>query len=111
MAIKLVISNRLKFKVRGTIKDEAGIDQPFDFSLICARLDTDQIQTKIKSDSEVSVLDFMVDVIEDWSGVRDEEDQPLAYSEENFRRLCKIAGVGMVAYRTYMAEVGAKEKN
>jgi hypothetical protein len=57
------------------------------------------------------VADFMLEVIEDWQGVRDADDQPMQFTEAAWRQLCKIPGVSLVAFRTYLAEVGAKEKN
>lgn len=111
MGIKIVISNTVRFKVKGTIKDEAGTDQPFDFSLTCMRLDSDQIQAKLRSESDTSVIDFLADVVEDWSGVKDADDKPLPYSEESLRALCRIPGIASLAFRTYLLEVGAKEKN
>ncbi|MCA3303794.1 MAG: hypothetical protein INF98_16690 [Roseomonas sp.] len=111
MSIKIVVSNLVKFKVKGTIKDEAGTDQPFDFHLTCRRLDEDQIKTKLADNSETSVTDFMLEVIEQWQGVRDAEDKPMDFTEAAWRQLCKIRGVSLVAFRTYLAEVGAKEKN
>lgn len=110
MAIKIVVSPTLKFKVRGTIKDEAGVDQPFDFHLIARRLDADQIQSKLR-EGETSVVDFMVDVIDDWAGVKDADDRALPYSEAAYRELAKIPGVAQVAFRSYLTESGAKEKN
>ena len=87
MAIKIIVSNKLKFKVKGTIKDEEGRDQPFDFTLTCTRLDQDQIKAKLGPNADdTSVVDFMLE-------------------------LCRIPGVSVVAFRTYLAEVGAKEKN
>lgn len=111
MAIKIVVSNTVKFKVKGTIKDEAGVDQPFDFWLTCTRLDSDQIQAKLRGESEASVTDFLVDVVEDWSGVKDADDKSIPYSEEALRQLCRITGVAALTFRTYLSEVGAKEKN
>lgn len=111
MAIKIVISNTVRFKVKGTIKDESGVDQPFDFSLTCMRLDSEQIQSKLRSESDASVVDFLVDVVEDWSGVRDADDKPLPFTEDNLRALCRIPGIASLIFRTYLIEVGAKEKN
>ena len=111
MSIKIVVSNLVKFKVRGTIKDEAGTDQPFDFHLTCRRLDADQIKTKLADSSETSVADFLLEVIEGWSGVRDADDKPMDFSDGAWRQLCKIPGVAIVAFRVYLSEVGAKEKN
>ena len=111
MAIKIVISNTVRFKFKGTIKDEAGTDQPFDFSLTCMRLDSEQIQAKLRGESDASVTDFLVDVVEDWSGVKDADDKALPYSEDKLRALCRIPGIASLAFRTYLLEVGAKEKN
>ena len=111
MSIKIVVSNTVAFSVKGTINDSAGIAQPFSFKLTCLRLEQEQITNKLKADSESSTVDFLVDVVEDWSGVRDADDKPVSYSEEALRQLCKISGVSAVAFHAYLAEVGAKAKN
>lgn len=111
MAIKIVISDTVGIKVKGTINDAAGVPQPFDFNLTCTRLDADQISAKLKSESEASITDFLADIIQGWSAVRDADEKPLPYTEQNMRQLCKIPGVANLAFRTYLAEVGAKEKN
>lgn len=112
MAIKIVVTPRVKFKVRGTIKDDAGTDQPFDFSLTCKRLDTDAWQAKLRERGDASVSEFMLEVVEDWAGVKDADDRPLAWSEDAWRDLCRqVPGVAMLSYRTYLVEAGAKEKN
>ena len=111
MAIKITISDTVGFKVKGAINDAAGVPQSFDFNLTACRLDADQIQTKLKTESEASITDFLADVIEGWSGVRGADDKPLDYTEANLRALCKIPGLAGLAFRTYLAEVGAKEKN
>ncbi|MFZ2309598.1 MAG: hypothetical protein WAW73_19620 [Rhodoferax sp.] len=111
MAIKIVVSDTVGIKVKGSINDAAGVPQAFDFGLTCKRLDVDQIQAKIKAESDASYTDFMVDVVTGWSAVRDADDKPEPYSEESFRQLCKIPGVAALSFRTYLNEVGAKEKN
>ncbi len=111
MAIKITVSNTVAFNVKGTINDQTGIPQPFSFKLTCIRLEQEQITNKIKSDTDSSIVEFLADVVEDWSGVRDEEDKPLPYSEDALRKLCKISGVSAVAFHTYLSEVGAKAKN
>ena len=110
MAIRIVVSPTVKFKVRGTLKGATGQDEPFDFSLTCRRLDTETISDRVR-DAETSVVDFMLSVIEDWAGVKDGNDQPLAFSEAAYRDLCKIPGIAQVAFRQYLSENGAKEKN
>jgi hypothetical protein len=111
MAIKIVLSNTVGFKVKGVTNDEKGIPQPFHFNLTCVRLDTDQIQEKLKAEDEASFTDFMADVIEDWHGVRDGDDKPLPYSEANLRLLLRQAGLAKLTFKTYFDEAGAKEKN
>jgi len=97
--------------VRGTFKDDAGVDQPFDFSLTCRRLDADAWQAKIRDRGDASITEFMLEVIEDWAGVKDPDDKPLAWSDDAWRALCLLPGVAMLSYRTYLAEAGAKEEN
>jgi hypothetical protein len=75
------------------------------------RLDSEQIQAKLRSESDASVIDFLADVVEDWSGVKDADDKPLPFNEDNLRALCRIPGIASLAFRTYLLEVGAKEKN
>ena len=111
MAIKIVVSDTVGIKVKGTINDPAGVPQPFDFSLTCTRLDAEQIQAKLKEESEASLTDFLADIVLGWSGVQDFDGKPTAYDVATLRQLCKIPGVAALAFRTYLAESGAKEKN
>ena len=111
MSIKIVVSNTVGFTVKGVINDAAGVPQPFSFKLIAARRESEQIQTRLKADGESTLIDFLSDIIEDWSGVRDADDKAIPYSVDALRQLCAIPGVAAVAFRTYIAEVGAKEKN
>lgn len=109
MAIKIVVSDIVGFKVKGTINDEAGVAQPFTFGLTCTRLDQEQISEKLRT--ETPIVEFLVGIVLGWSDVKDDADKPLPFSEESLRALFKIPGVSGVAFRTYLAEVGAKEKN
>lgn len=111
MAIKIVISDTVGIKVKGAINDAAGNPQAFSFGLTCTRLDADKIKDKLETESEATITDFLVSVAHGWSDVRDEDDKPLPFSETELRKLCKIPGVAGIAFRTYLAEVGAKEKN
>jgi hypothetical protein len=111
MAIKITVSDTVGIKVRGTINNEAAVPQPFDFGLTCKRLDADQIRAELASGEEASLADFLVKVAHGWSGVKGDDDKPLEFSEGSLRELCKIPGVAAVAFRTYLSEVGAKEKN
>ena len=111
MAIRLVISDTVKFNVKGVIRDANGSDQPFNFALTCIRLDTEAIQAKLKAEEDALLVDFFADIIEDWSGVRDAEDKPAPYNHENLRALFKVPGIAALTFRTYLIEVGAREKN
>ena len=109
MSINIVVSDIVGINVKGTINNEDGAAKPFDFSLVCTRLDTDAIGERVKSDG--SITDFLAEVTLDWKGVKGPDGAPVPYAEEALRKLCKIPGVAHVAYRAYLVEVGAKEKN
>lgn len=111
MAISIVVSDTVGIKVTGSINNASGTPVPFNFHLICTRLDADQIQEKLKTESDASLIDFLADITTGWSGVKDADDTFLDYSESNLRRLCKLPGIAGIAFRTYLAEAGAKEKN
>lgn len=109
MAIKITVSNKVGFKVKGSINNEAGVAEPFEFSVIADRLTTEEIQ--LISQGSDSLIDFLASVITDWKGVKDEDGAPVPYSEDALRQLCKIPGAAGVIFSTYFAEAGAKAKN
>jgi len=111
MAIKLIVSDTVKFQVKGVIRNASGTDEPFNFSLICKRLNAEEIQARFRADEETLIVEFFAGIVEDWSGVRDAEDKPAPYNVENLRALFKLPGIAALAFRTYMAECGAREKN
>jgi hypothetical protein len=43
--------------------------------------------------------------------VRGADDKPLPYNLENLRALFRLPGLAALTFRTYLIEVGAKEKN
>ncbi len=111
MAINIIVSDTVQFKVKGTINDAAGIAQPFDFKLVCTRMDADTLDARVKANSDETFADFLADVVEDWSGVKDADNKAIPYSTDALAQLCKIAGVARVAWIAYLTEVGAKAKN
>jgi hypothetical protein len=111
MSIQTYIEDKVGFKVKGTYNTASGIAKPFDFGLTCHRLDTDELKDKLENQSETSIVDFLVSIVIDWSGVLDATNKPTPYSEAELRSLCKIPGVAGIAFHTYLAEVGAKAKN
>ena len=112
MSINIEVADKVKIKITGSIRNASGVDEKFDFWLICMRLDTDAIQDRLGEDADKSgsVVDFLADVVEDWSGVKSGNDS-IPYSEANLRSLCKIPGVSGLAFKTYLDEIGAKAKN
>ncbi len=110
MAIKLVVSNTVAFKVKGSINDAAGVPQPFDFSLTCERLDHDRINAVVQ-DNNGLMADFMKQVTRDWSGVKDEDGKAMEFSEDGFAQLMRIHGMSGLCFHAYMQESGAKPKN
>lgn len=111
MSISIVVDNKVKFKVKGTIKNGEGVDKPFDFDLVCKRLDADEIQAKRSEDGGFVFVDFMSDLIEGWSGVKDGAGAPVPFSADAWAGLAKIPGVAALAFHAYLRENGAKEKN
>jgi hypothetical protein len=111
MAIKITISNKVKFKVDGTIKDAEGVDQPFNFSLTCKRLDSEELTKRFADADGSTLLAFLQEVTTDWASVNDDDGQPMPYSAEALSSLLRIPGLAMLVYTKYMTEIGAKAKN
>lgn len=111
MAIKITVSNKVKFKVEGKLKGESGADEAFSFTLVCRRLDVDGLDERITQGGDAKVVDFLIDVTDDWLDVKDEAGKPVAYSEDAMRELCKIPGLAVLMFQTYLREVSAKAKN
>ena len=102
-------SNVLKFKVKGTVKDGAGVDQAFAFDLEATRINQDDAQAIINSGEKT--VDIMADLVTGWTGVKD-GTSTIEYSADNFRALCReYPGLSNLIFSTYFGEVGAKAKN
>lgn len=112
MAIKIQVANKVGVIVKGKYPDEKGAQQSFDFKLICNRLSDEAFAAKVAGVAEgTSAVDFMIDEIEDWEGVKDEDGNKVEYSPAAYRQLCEIPGVAMLAFVAYRDERGAKAKN
>jgi hypothetical protein len=109
MAIKITVSNRVKFNVEGTLKDEEGKDNAFKFGLLCNRITAEQHRERTKGD--INFVDFFVEEATDWFDVKDADNKPLEFNEANLRQLLDMPGLAALAYFTYMRETGAKQKN
>ncbi|QTW18185.1 hypothetical protein [Comamonas kerstersii] len=109
MAIKIVLSNLVKFRVRGEINDENGNKQAVDFSLTCERHPADE-WPKIFVEGEKLSQGF-AKITKDWGDVLDEKGQPVPYSAEALDQLFSIPGVAQLTYVAYATESGVKAKN
>lgn len=111
MAIKLLIDDLVKFTVKGEFSDRNGKAQPFSFTLTCDRLDAEAVDAIIQSQDGRKLSDFFAEITHDWTGVKDADDKAMDYSPEALEKLFKLPGVPGLAFRRYLAEIGAKEKN
>lgn len=117
MAISIVVSDTVRFKVAGYINNEQGVPQPFDFKLTAQRIkDTEAVQNYWRDmvangDSISQVTDAMLPYIKGWSGVKDEGGQELPFTEDSFRALMRLPGLALLTNAAFLRECGAKEKN
>lgn len=110
MTIRIAVSNKVKFPVKGTFKDENGIDQPFDFTLTCKRFSTSEEFDQFIAGKKTTAV--LCELTEDWSGVKAPEGGPdLPYSVEMLQQLLALPGMHHLVYMTYLAEAGARAKN
>lgn len=111
MPIKITVSDRLRFKVAGTITNEAGVRQAFDFALLAKRLEADVLRERLAPGSTELLGDFMTSIVDGWAGVRDDDGADLPFSADAFAQLLRIPGLGAMAMEAYVLEVGARAKN
>lgn len=136
MAIRFKVAQTLRLKVEGKQQDEQGDDQLFDFVLIGHRLqDAHEVQALhdvqkliAAAGSRTPVTDALlyiyaadgkpverdgkpVERFTNWSGVDDENGQPLPFTTERLRALLNRPGLATLVFWSYVRESGAKEKN
>lgn len=120
MSIKITIADKVGFAVKGSINDADGKEQPFDFTLTAKRLSEDELSAAqkqlvddaAKTGNHSAIADKLAEIVTNWGGVRDDADAPLAYSVPLLQALLKShRGLGLLIWRTYQAESGAREKN
>lgn len=117
MALNIVISPSVRFKVAGSITTEDGKDAPFDFWLTAERLkDTAEVQGYLDSikDADPSartpVTDALALRITGWDGVKS-GSQAVDFSDASLRALLNMPGMALLVHSRYLRECGAKEKN
>lgn len=111
MAINLVIDDKVTFKVKGTETDSKGITVPFDFSLTAIRLDQADMDARRSDNGDQKFDEFLLDVVQDWSGVFDDNKKQVPFDRELFKRLMQRAGLAVMAFRAYVSAIAVKEKN
>ena len=109
MAIKLVLSALVKFSIKGEINDEKGNKQPVEFTLTCERRAADAWKEVFPEGEKLSK--GFAAITKDWSGVLDEDGNPVPYSPEALDQLFALPGVPQLAYVAYVTESGVKAKN
>lgn len=120
MAIKIVVSQHVKFPVKGKVTDAEGNSLDFDFSLTCKRLPQDELDklraelvvasAKAGNHGEVAVR--MVGLTTAWDKVLDNDNEPLPFSADNLQALFRAyPGLALHVWRAYQDEAGVKEKN
>ncbi|HEY0847396.1 MAG TPA: hypothetical protein VGE12_18650 [Noviherbaspirillum sp.] len=112
MAYKLVVANRVKVPIKLKL-DNAGESASFSFSLLCRRLDTDEIKDLSQS-GEVLMSEFMKGVVEGWENqklVVDEDGNPADFNDDSLEVLLKTPGVAALSYAKYLEYCSAKAKN
>lgn len=114
MPISITVASVVKFIVKGSIKDDKGVDQNFTFGLTCNRIEEEEIAERMSGFSG-SITGFATEFLEsaiiDWSDVLDDNKKPVPYSADAWRQLCRIPGLPVVALAAYRQESGAKAKN
>lgn len=110
---KITVSNTVAVPVAGSHTDEKGKPVPFKFSLICKRLDAEEL--KIALDGGEAMVDkFIADVATGWRDQRlvlESDDAPAEFCPDALAALLNISGMGMLCFTSYMKEAGAKAKN
>jgi len=111
MPIILKLIPRLKFAVEGSVNND-GVDEHFSFKLTAKRVDNDSLQARFVANPNQTVGEVLADVVEDWDGVKNEDGSPRPYSREALQELFSVhPGTSILAYKRYLSEVTAKEKN
>ena len=110
MTIRITVSDRVQYRVRGTINNESGAAEAFDFRVTARRLDPESMQAQL-ADSSRRIDDFLADVIVGWQGVVDAEGTDVPFSPTALAQLLKIPNIGLLMFKAYAAETAAKEKN
>lgn len=109
MKFKTAVGNIVQVPVKLTLRDGT-VDKLFTFTLTAER----KTQDEIEETPELSVKDFLLNVVTDWQGQRLvllDNNEPAAYSREAFDYMLKQPGVLGVVWGAYQKHTASKEKN
>lgn len=110
---KIVVGNTVAVPVAGSHTNEAGKAIPFKFTLICKRLDAEEMKEAFVG-GETQVNEFVTDVATGWRDQRlvlEDDDKPAEFCPDALEALLNITGMAMLCFNAYMKEAGAKAKN
>jgi hypothetical protein len=111
MAIKIVVSDTVKFETKGFITDAEGVKQAFAFHLVATRLPQEELHTRLQRGSSETTTEFMLSVVKGWSGVLDETGVQVPFSTQALQQLFRLPGLASLCFEQYTAEAGARAKN
>lgn len=103
------IDEKVKFTVKGSFADRTGKDQPYSFTLVCDRVDPEEIDSVLQEGGKF--IDFFSQHTHEWAGVLDADRKPVEYSEQELAKLFKLPGLPLATWRRYMEEIAFKAKN
>lgn len=109
MSFKIAVANVVKVPVKFTLKD-GSVNKLFSFELTATRRTPEEIEEQ----PEVTIKDFLLEVVTDWSGQRlilQDNNEPAPFGKDAFEYMLKQPAVLMVVWTAYQRECGAKEKN
>ena len=107
MTIRLTISDRVTFRVDGTIAAEDGRRVPFDFQLTAERVDAETLRNEHAREGGL-ISDFLRPRVTAWRGVLDADGKEAEFSPQAFDALLAQPGIAAVVYFAYVEAVSAK---
>lgn len=110
----IAVGNTVEVPVKFTLKEKK-VNKVFSFTLEAQRREQDEITSRM-AENEYKFREALLalDCFTGWSGQRlvlGADGNPAEFSVEAFTAMLSVPMVAKIVYQTYLAEVGAKEKN
>ena len=110
MSIRLEVADTVLVRVKGLGPvGESGAREPFDFSLICDRMDGDEYR-EVSKDDERTITDVLVEKTKGWTHVLTADGQPVPFSAAGLRQLLRPLGRPGLVWIAYLEACGSKGK-